>query len=91
MYSIPFVDNQGNPQTYSSEFDRLYQGEMTGGLMIKQDPIVDFNTGRLYATYDTQEGFLIKMFYFKKEMRIQKRIASKQMFKHYNLFLMTNH
>ena len=56
MYSIPFVDSQGNPQTYSSEFDRLYQGEMTGGLMIKQDPIVDFNTGRLYATYDNSGG-----------------------------------
>ena len=56
MYSIPFVDSQGNPQTYSSEFDRLYQGEMTGGLMIKQDPIVDFNTGRLYATYDNTGG-----------------------------------
>ena len=86
MYSIPFVDSQGNPQTYSSEFDRLYQGEMTGGLMIKQDPIVDFNTGRLYATYDNSGGVPNQEVLFEDGNEDTEEDSKQQMFKHYKVF-----
>jgi hypothetical protein len=56
MFVLPILDNNGNIQKYSNEFDNIYKSGLQGNLMIPQDPIIDYNTGAKITTYNTSGG-----------------------------------
>jgi hypothetical protein len=56
MYVLPILDNNGNEQKYSSEFDNIYKAGLQGNLIEAQDPIIDYNTGKKFTLYDTAGG-----------------------------------
>lgn len=56
MYVLPILDNNGNVQKYSNEFDNIYKAGLQGNLMEAQDPVIDYNTGQKFTIYDTTGG-----------------------------------
>jgi hypothetical protein len=63
MFQIPFINRDGGPQTYSSEFDKMYQLERGQNLMSPDSILPDDSPsggpgGRQNATtlYDTTDG-----------------------------------
>lgn len=56
MYVLPILDNNGNEQKYSNEFDNIYKAGLQGNLMDAQDPVIDYNTGKKFTLYDTTGG-----------------------------------
>lgn len=56
MFTIPIIDNNGESQTYGSEFDQMYELELKGNLQSPLDPVIDYNTGSKYTLYDDTGG-----------------------------------
>ena len=53
---IPILNNNGNIQKYGQEFDKIYNVNLKGNLMVPQDPIEDFKTDSKITTYDMGMG-----------------------------------
>jgi hypothetical protein len=58
MYSIPFIDNNGEPQKFGSEFEQMYQHELRQNMQDPLLPVVDYNTGSKYTLYDPTDGII---------------------------------
>lgn len=56
MFALPFIDSNGNPQTFGSEFDQIYDIELRNNLMVPNAPVIDYNTGKNFTLYDTTDG-----------------------------------
>jgi hypothetical protein len=56
MYVLPILDNNGNEQKYSNEFDNIYKAGLQGNLIDAQDPVIDYNTGKQFTIYNTTGG-----------------------------------
>lgn len=55
-YALPFINGNGEAQQYGNEFEKMYNLELGGNMMIPQQPIIDYNTGSNYTLYDTTDG-----------------------------------
>ncbi len=59
MFQIPFINRDGGPQTYSSEFDKMYQLERGQNLMSPDNILPDdapLNKYNATTLYDTTDG-----------------------------------
>lgn len=53
---IPIVNNNGNLQSFGSEFKQIYQMNLSNNLMNPQFRQTDYNTGRAVADYRSDGG-----------------------------------
>lgn len=56
MYQLPLINGDGGPQTFSSEFERMYQLERGQNLMKPLEMLPDDATGSRYTLYDNTDG-----------------------------------
>lgn len=56
MFALPFIDSNGAPQKFGTEFDHIYDIELKNNLIIPNAPVIDYNTGKKYTLYDTTDG-----------------------------------
>ena len=54
--NIPIVNNNGNLQSFGSEFKQIYQMNLSNNLMNPQFRQTDYNTGRAVADYRNDGG-----------------------------------
>jgi phosphopantetheine adenylyltransferase len=54
--NIPIVDNNGNLQSFGSEFKQIYQMNLSNNLMNPEFRQTDYNTGRAVADYRNDGG-----------------------------------
>lgn len=54
--NIPIVNNNGNLQSFGSEFKQIYQMNLSNNLMNPQFMQTDYNTGRAVADYRSDGG-----------------------------------
>lgn len=54
--NIPIVNNNGNLQSFGSEFKQIYQMNLSNNLMNPQFRQTDYNTGRAVADYRSDGG-----------------------------------
>jgi len=54
--NIPIVDNNGNLQSFGSEFKQIYQMNLSNNLMKPEFKQTDYNTGRAVADYRNDGG-----------------------------------
>ena len=80
MFAIPFIDNDGAPQKYGSEFDQMYQLELRGNLQIPNEPVIDYNTGSKYTLYDNTDGIYNqeKLFENNDDPKEDQQVTSQQ-------------
>ena len=80
MYVLPILDNNGNEQKYSNEFDNIYKAGLQGNLMEAQDPVIDYNTGKKFTLYDTTGGIYNqnKLFENNDDPREDQQVTNEQ-------------
>ena len=55
-YALPFLDNNGELQTFGNEFEKMYRLELGQNMMIPDNQIIDHDTGSKYTLYDATDG-----------------------------------
>jgi len=54
--NIPIVNNDGNLQSFGSEFKQIYQMNLSNNLMDPQYRQTDYNTGQAFSVYSNDGG-----------------------------------